>query len=1188
MIRLFSPEAFRDYIAGEPITTNDFTNNGTVVLQPKECYLEIEAINDSWQLTLKHDYDEEGRYTYIQKGCVIEAPCKVAREQTSENQLFRIFEVRDSFGVLEALAYPIAYESVYETPIYHHEWKKVTAKQLAESLSLINPKYKVETNITTNAQRSIYASETNLHSIIQSDSDYTFVGAFSGEVVYDNFTYIVNRPIGKKNSSKDNKYFYAVNITGIEVTENISDVITRIYPISSEGIGYAETIGDDTFTYIDAENIDEYPIVYARVIKYDGIKLFEEKDSSSKVPVTALQKQTQAAKAAVKKKVKELSQKYLTMAHEGNWDHSSFNRYEFVDDGNQKYLKKFSWHWDGKGHYYGDGAGHYMKNAWVEDDTDKHYWVNGDGYWDPGYDDTTNNWRWFTEGGKKWYGVKTPLGTVGVKCVHQWIKCVDPDNPAKKKWCWLDNQGNYVADTSSVSDPDRDAQIYYGNPHDSTHPINEYLLRWALPYGYIFYSYTDAVEYLKDQALLDLSMEYDTITESQESVNIVEPTPEELVNAKQDIWNLFADAIQQGFKWCETTDIAEWDWREWSTTTEDPEKNYLKDYAWHKEYVDANKKIVPKSQSVGTAWWYGYLEKKKENGEEVNVYHCIKKGWVEESYCKHYWCDADGWWDSSYDDDSEWAWQQNTTGAYWYGSKTNSENWANQWIFDSQAGKWYFLDTNGIWTADKVLWGFGTRDLKDGVKFGWKKVGNTHWWFSEEGFLDPEMAYCETFEWQSEEYTEEVDGETVTKKRYYYGDDDGHKLVGCWVEDSTGVHKLLDADGYYYEKDETSDDTDANNNTEENTDEESDDSSDDEEEDTSSKDDRTDVTYDNENWSWHGDTDPSDSSKTRYWYGRYYQNSKGEEDTSKKQYYAINQWMYVSENKAWYKFDVNGWCTAAWVSTETWEWHKDETGWWYGDGQGGASTYYAGQWGKIDSKWYFFDHKGYADPYTDDFANSKTEESGSATLETNRDGINPVYSDTGVGSSDGTSSYNEKREGVQAWIQPKFIESIRKTISTEYDKLKAELNKQLRTYAQKSLEIYSYPTLTIDVNLALLDKMDGYEEYAFLHDQYLGDWVSILYPARGMYDEQHFKETGDYVALEERIVGMTYDCVNQRISNLTIGSPKNVIYKRTGALTAKTGIIVEGDDIDVLETGYEGGIGTKYAEMSRRVQYIEG
>lgn len=1181
MIKLFTAEAFRDYLVKEPIDLNTFDNNGVVVLQPTSCNLDI-TLNDEWRLTLVHPYDDEGRYTYIQKGSVLKLPCKVAREQTSEEQLYRVYSVRDSFDGLEALAYPIAMDSVYETPIYYHEWKKETAKQIADSLSLINPKYTVTTNIKTNAVRSIFASESNLQSLIVGDSDYSFVSQFGAEVVYDNFTYILNRPIG---NSKDNaggaKVFYAANMAGIEITEDTSELITRVYPMSAEGTRYTDE--DENYAYVDSTEIDKYPIVYARVVKYDNISIVEEHTSEEKVPQNELQKLTQQCKAAVKSRVRKLSETYLKYARMGNWDHKKFAKFAYVDDGNQPYLNDFKWQYDGVGHYFGNGKGHYIKDGWVEDASNKHYWCGSDGYWDSTYDDTTHVWQWYSDAKGKWYGYKSGNTTISY-CKNQWIKCRNPENVSEKIWCWFDKEGYYVADTDS-SDAYKVSK--YHNPHNPNPnpPYDEFKDRFRLPFGYIFYSYTDAVEYLKDQALIDISSEYDTLMASiNAAADINEPDPSEQSAAKQTVWNLFADAIQQGFKWVETTKIAEWDWRETTSTTTDGEKNYLKDYAWHEEYVDANKKIVPKAQSVGTAWWYGYLEKQGDK----KIYHCIKKGWVEESRSKHYWMDADGWWDKTYDDNTDWDWQISTSGDDWYGSKTLSDNYAaNQWIYDTQYGKWYWLDENGLWTQDKPKWSFGTQDNKtDKVYLGWHKVGNTWWWFDEQGYIDEKLAYCDVFQWHSEKYT--VDG--VEKERYYYGDEEGHTFKDCWIEDSTGVHKWVDTEGYYYEEEDSSDsgsdDSEDTDDTDETTETTSDSSSDDEGDDDSSKDDRPgpskgsvhpDVSYDNENWSWHGETvdDGDGKTHTRWWYGRYYQNSKGEEDTSTKRFYPVNQYLYVTENKAWYWFGENGWCKAAWVSQGTWEWHHDSGGWWYGDGSGGESTYFQGQWGKVDSKWYFFNCDGYADPYTDDYESSKNESNTSATLETNRDGINRVYDDSSVGSSSTTADYNENREGVQAWIQPAFIEDIRKTVNEQYAKLRQKLNEKLKAQALATLNYYQYPTLTIDVDLALLERLEGYEQYAFLHDMYLGDWLTVYYKERGL-DQ-----------LQLRIVGGTYDCIEQKFTDLVIGSPKNVIYRKTAGLLIKGNHIVEGSDTDVLETGYAGAR-TKYLEVSGRLQYLEG
>ena len=152
---------------------------------------------------------------------------------------------------------------------------------------------------------------------------------------------------------------------------------------------------------------------------------------------------------------------------------------------------------------------------------------------------------------------------------------------------------------------------------------------------------------------------------------------------------------------------------------------------------------------------------------------------------------------------------------------------------------------------------------------------------------------------------------------------------------------------------------------------------------------------------------------------------------------------------------------------------------------------------------------------------------------------------------------------------------VQLVIEDQYGSLKEALEQELANQATKDLRYTSVPTLSINVDVALLDKMDGYEQYTYLGDLKLGDYVHIDYPERGY-------------TLDERIVGLTYDCIAQRNSAVTIGSPKNVINRKIAGLTAKQGVVVEGSDSDVLETGYSGGDGMRYAEVSRRVQYIEG
>ena len=83
-------------------------------------------------------------------------------------------------------------------------------------------------------------------------------------------------------------------------------------------------------------------------------------------------------------------------------------------------------------------------------------------------------------------------------------------------------------------------------------------------------------------------------------------------------------------------------------------------------------------------------------------------------------------------------------------------------------------------------------------------------------------------------------------------------------------------------------------------------------------------------------------------------------------WYPKKQWQKIDGK--WYYFKANGymasaeWCKGYWLDKSgAWTyklkagWHKDGTGWWFGN----KKWYAKKQWQKIDGKWYYFDAKGY-------------------------------------------------------------------------------------------------------------------------------------------------------------------------------------------------------------------------------------
>lgn len=1186
MIKLYKAEAFTDYLDGADNEGKlpDYIDNGEIVLQPSSCELTAELCG-TWTLKMTHPYDNGGLYSYIEQDDVIKVPCKVAREQSSEEQCFRIYEIRDNLGQLEVLAKPIALDSIDEVPIYYRKWINKTLPQIVEDLNKIYPiKYHVRHIAPSGSAKisSILATDSNLQAIIMGDSDFTLMKMYGVEMVYDNYTYVLKKTVGDE-EARNQKFFYGVNQNGITITENTSELITRIYPVSGDGLPFTDSKGQQS--YVNGPAIESYPIVHAKVRQYDDIQLFEERSADSRHPKGKLQELTVGCKAQIKNLVKALSLEYLKEAHKGNWDYKYKVKSPVKDDGNGNYLDEFAWRKADAGWFYGDEDGHSLKNAWVESTSSLHYWVNSNGIYDS-TQDNTESWEWHgnAEYGY-WYGSMSD-GTYGTYPKNQWMYIpTPPDGQVRpRNWYWFNSRG-YLEEGENYNTDNHTFDI-----HDLGHefPLKPLDNRFALPYGYIFYSYTDAIEYLKDKALMDIGAKADN-PEGESEAEGDESTPSystEQIDHKQEkdetgnndsaIWQCFADAIQQGFKWCEKTDIAAWDWRTTDSNSQSDMKNYLNDFAWH--------------QDEQFRWWYGYQDKL------TGKYYYIKSGWVEEGVSKHYWVNEQGYWDpddpACSDLEHAWTWheQSGNSDNKWYGAADVSGAAIafpySQYMFVTQDGKWRYFDESGIYVPDDENWWYGTKDKSDFVFGAYCKIGDYYWWFDHNGRPDKSLMYATDFDWQEET---DDNGDSTGKK--WYGDGNGHYFTSCWIENSASDHYYVDADGYWEEEEDEDDDDDSSDDSSDDnsnddtttTDDSSTDSSDDSGDDSGDSDDDEDdpdadyETHDTKEWSWHADTLTDGGSKvTRYWYGRYKQDKDGK-DTDTIKYQVKDQFMYVTENNTWYFFDDHGYLVAAWLSNASWDWHHDDNGWWYGDKKG---TYPSCQWMKINSKWYWFDTAGYADESTDDFKDSKTSESVSPTLDTNRDGINPNYETGSIDSNVSAEYEGRNRDGVRAWIQEGFIDKVRKKCNEMYDILRDNLNDELKERAEKELETYAKPSLSIDVNLELLAQTQGYERYKYLEEMYLGDWITIYNPKK---DYIYHREMID--SWEERIVSMTYDCILKKPKAITIGNPRKLVYETTASMLVDSGKMYNPASIEELETGWAE---NSVLSVSKRRQNLEG
>lgn len=314
-----------------------FNNDGDMTIEPISCELEAN-INDTWVLRLSCEYDTDERYTFIKEGCVIAAPAKIAREQTSDIQFFRVFTVTYNFETVDVIAFPVAMESAYDVPIPKIEQKKVTAKKFVKYLDArYRQKYNVTTDITDTTKVSIYAYATNLQEIICGDQDGAFINVFGGEVCYDNYHYILNKQLGDNtNEGRDSRLIsYGQSLTDIQVVEDTVDTITRVYPMSSEGYtilppweqinpleNMRNTSTKTPTAHVDSKYVKNYPFPHAKCITYDDVMLINTNKVEKGKKETKTQAATRKAKSKITAYIDKHSRVYFKKARVSDWDYS--------------------------------------------------------------------------------------------------------------------------------------------------------------------------------------------------------------------------------------------------------------------------------------------------------------------------------------------------------------------------------------------------------------------------------------------------------------------------------------------------------------------------------------------------------------------------------------------------------------------------------------------------------------------------------------------------------------------------------------------------------------------------------------------------------------------------------------------------------------------------------------------------
>lgn len=264
-----------------PSNTN-FDKNGDMVLFPTSATSNL-VLNGSWSAEIVHPLDDKERYKYIVEEAVVKMP------GYNGDQLYRIKSVEKSDSGVTAEMEPIFYDSMDDCWLTDIRPTNDTGQEALTAMLAPNSKYSGQSNITNVS--TAYYQNMNFMEALNGDIDQNFIKRWGGEIIFDNFSVIVNTRAGADHGVT---LQYGKNIPedGMSISVDTRDVVTRIYPVAYNG---RMMNGNG---YVDSPLISNYPTIKTAKMEFEDVKLIddaEEGDEEDGVIICATQTELNAA-----------------------------------------------------------------------------------------------------------------------------------------------------------------------------------------------------------------------------------------------------------------------------------------------------------------------------------------------------------------------------------------------------------------------------------------------------------------------------------------------------------------------------------------------------------------------------------------------------------------------------------------------------------------------------------------------------------------------------------------------------------------------------------------------------------------------------------------------------------------------------------------------------------------------------
>lgn len=275
MIQIYKPE------------NDEYEKNGDMTLFPTAAKAHA-VLNGEWEATLEHPIDEDGRWKYIIEDAVVKMP------SFNGDQLFRIKKKEKSDAGITAEMQPIFMDAKDDCFLTDVRSTEKTGQQALDIMTAPNKKYSAKSNIAKVS--TAYYQTKNLIEAIGAEDENSFINRWGGEVIYDNYTIVINDRAG---SDYGYGVLYGKNIPENGISEEIEtrDIVTRIVPKAYNG----HMIERDE-PWVDSPEIDKYPTIRYGVMEFEDVKMREDaREDNEEDGITVCDTQEQLEEALTKK-----------------------------------------------------------------------------------------------------------------------------------------------------------------------------------------------------------------------------------------------------------------------------------------------------------------------------------------------------------------------------------------------------------------------------------------------------------------------------------------------------------------------------------------------------------------------------------------------------------------------------------------------------------------------------------------------------------------------------------------------------------------------------------------------------------------------------------------------------------------------------------------------------------------------